>query len=579
MNILGISCFYHDSAAALVSDGVLIAAAMEERFTGIKHDPSFPKNSISFCLESLNKGMLEIDAVVFYEKPWSKFDRILSSYMQTAPFSYTAFRKAVPLWLKERLWIPNLIRKETGFKGAIYFTEHHQAHAAGAFFSSPFKSAALLTIDGVGEWATAALGRGIDNKVNISQVMHYPHSLGLLYSAITYFLGFRVNSAEYKVMGLAPYGEPAYADLFRQELVKINDDGSIFLNMKYFEFHRGLTMTGKRLEKLLGRPRRLPETELTASDKNIAASIQAIAEEIIIKMAQHARRLTAEKYLCLSGGVSLNCAAAGKLLRSGIFDDIHIQPASSDSGGAAGAALYLYYALSKAAKKSPASYLELGPAYNNEVIIQYLQSTGLPFRQIDDPSLAEWLAEALFEQKIIGLFTGYMEFGPRALGFRSILASPTDLKMKQKINQAVKFREPFRPFAPVVMEEKAADFFDCDRPSPYMLFNFNVRREKAAIIPAVVHVDNTARLQTVNAGQNRRLYSILSEFEKKSGIPVLLNTSLNLRGYPIARTPEDAVTTFASSGIDILALENMILDKAEIDPERLARYRLRAGTD
>ncbi|MEP0828227.1 MAG: hypothetical protein HRF51_06865, partial [bacterium] len=319
MNILGISCFYHDSAAALVSDGVLVAAAMEERFTGIKHDPSLPKNSISFCLESLNKGMSAIDAVVFYEKPWSKFDRILSSYMQTAPFSYTAFRKAVPLWLKERLWIPNLIRKETGFKGAIYFTEHHQAHAAGAFFSSPFKSAALLTIDGVGEWATASVGIGIDNKVNILQVMHYPHSLGLLYSAITYFLGFRVNSAEYKVMGLAPYGEPAYVDLFRQELVKINDDGSIFLNMKYFEFHRGLTMTGKRLERLLGRPRRLPETELTASDKNIAASIQAIAEEVVIKMAQHAKRLTAEKYLCLSGGVSLNCAAAGKLLKSGIF--------------------------------------------------------------------------------------------------------------------------------------------------------------------------------------------------------------------------------------------------------------------
>jgi carbamoyltransferase len=579
MNILGISCFYHDSAAALVSDGVLVAAAMEERFTGIKHDPSLPKNSISFCLESLNKGMSAIDAVVFYEKPWSKFDRILSSYMQTAPFSYTAFRKAVPLWLKERLWIPNLIRKETGFKGAIYFTEHHQAHAAGAFFSSPFKSAALLTIDGVGEWATASVGIGIDNKVNILQVMHYPHSLGLLYSAITYFLGFRVNSAEYKVMGLAPYGEPAYVDLFRQELVKINDDGSIFLNMKYFEFHRGLTMTGKRLERLLGRPRRLPETELTASDKNIAASIQAIAEEVVIKMAQHAKRLTAEKYLCLSGGVSLNCAAAGKLLKSGIFDDIYIQPAASDSGGAAGAALYLYYALSKSARKSSASYLELGPVYNNEAILQYLQSTGLPFRQIDDHRLAEWLAEALFEQKIIGLFTGHMEFGPRALGFRSILASPTDLKMKQKINQAVKFREPFRPFAPVVMEEKAADFFDCDRPSPYMLFNFNVRRGKAASIPAVVHVDNTARLQTVNAGQNRRLYSILSAFEKKSGIPVLLNTSLNLRGYPMARTPEDAVKTFASSGIDILALENLILDKAEIAPGRLARYRVRAGTD
>ncbi len=579
MNILGISCFYHDSAAALVTDGVLIAAAMEERFTGIKHDPSFPKISINFCLESVNKGISDIDAVVFYEKPWIKFDRILSSYMQTAPLSYGAFLMAVPLWLKEKLWIPNLIKKETGFKGTIYFTEHHQAHAAGAFFSSPYQSAAILTIDGVGEWAAASVGRGANNEIIISNVLHYPHSLGLLYSAITYFLGFKVNSAEYKVMGLAPYGEPSYVDLFKRKMVKINEDGSLFLNMKYFEFHRGLTMTGKRLEKLLGRPRRLPEAEITASDKNIAASIQAIAEEVILKMAQFARELSGEKKLCLSGGVSLNCAAAGKLLRAGIFEDIFIQPAASDSGGAAGAALYLYYALCGAAKKSPPSYHELGPSYNNEEIAEFLQSCGLPLRQFDDKTLAEQLARLLFEQKIVGLFTDSMEFGPRALGFRSILASPTDPQMKQKINQAVKFREPFRPFAPAVLEERVGDFFECDRSSPYMLFNFKVRKEKAASIPAVVHIDNTARLQTVNAGQNRRLYSILSEYEKLSGIPVLLNTSLNLRGYPIARTPEDALKTFASSGIDILALENMVLDKAEIDPQRLARFQVAVGTD
>jgi carbamoyltransferase len=579
MNILGISCFYHDSAAALVSDGLLIAAALEERFTGRKHDSEFPIKAIKFCLEKEHLKIQDIDCIVFYDKPFTKFDRILNSYIQTAPKSYAAFRKAIPVWLKQKLWLPSIIKKELHYNGPIYFLEHHLSHASGAFFTSPFDSAAVLTIDGVGEWATASIGRGTDSRVEIYKVMNYPHSVGLLYSAFTYFLGFQVNSAEYKVMGLAPYGQPVDADLIRQEIVRIFDDGSIRLNMKYFNYHYGLTMTGNSLEKLLGRQRRLPETELTDSDRDLAASIQEVTEEIIFKMARYSRRITGERNLCLSGGVALNCTAAGKLLESKLFENIHIQPASSDSGGAVGAALYMYYSLTNGRKINSQPYFTLGPEYGNVEIEYFLNQIKAPFRYFSDDHLAHYAAEQLSRGKIVGLFNGPMEFGPRALGFRSILASPVAIEMKSKINLAVKFREPFRPFAPAVLEEKASEYFTCDRPSPYMLFNFDVRPEKRSAIPAVTHVDGTARIQTVNQAQNPLFYAILKEFEKLTGLPVLLNTSFNLRGHPIVRTPKEALATFVSSGIDILIMANCVMDKKGFDPGLFEEYKIDAGRD
>lgn len=572
MNILGISCFYHDSAAALVKDGILSAAALEERFTGIKHDSEFPGEAVAFCLEKGNLTIDDIDYIVFYDKPFTKFDRILNSYLQTIPKSYKAFRLAIPIWLRQKLWLPQIIKKELNYRGKILFIHHHLSHAAGAYYSSPFDNSAILTIDGVGEWATASIGKGAGNRIELHRVMNYPHSVGLLYSAFTYFLGFRVNSAEYKVMGLAPYGKPVYANVIKDEIVRIFDDGSIHLNLKYFNYHHGLQMTGRRLEKMFGRLRRPPESELTDSDRDIAASIQEITEDIIFKMARHARDITGEKNLCLSGGVALNCAAAGKLLQSGMYDRIHIQPASSDSGGAAGAALYAYYSITDAKKASDQPYFKVGQSFPSDQIKNFLTNSEIQYSFMTDDLLPKYVAEQLAGGKIVALFHGSMEFGPRALGFRSILADPRDPRMKIRINEVVKFREAFRPFAPAVPAEKAADYFDTTTASPYMLFNFDVRNKMHSIIPAVTHVDGSARIQTVEKNDNRRLYDILQEFEKLSGVPVLLNTSFNLRGRPIVRTPEDAFSTFISSGIDILVMENYVIDKTEIDADKFAKF-------
>ncbi|MEW5922529.1 MAG: carbamoyltransferase [Candidatus Zixiibacteriota bacterium] len=579
MKILGISCFYHDAAAALVIDGNLAAAALEERFTGIKHDADLPRNAIDFCLNKASATIDDLDYIIFYDKPFTKFDRILAGYIQTVPGSYPAFRKAVPVWLRKKLWLPQILKREFGFQGKVLFIEHHLSHAAGAYFSSPFDHAAILTIDGVGEWATASIGKGDGNKIEITKTMNYPHSVGLLYSAFTYFLGFEVNSAEYKIMGLAPYGNPKYVDLIKNKIVRIYEDGSIHLNMKYFKYHYGLAMTGKKFERLFGRPRRSPDSELTDSDRDIAASIQNVIEEIIFNMARCTQKLTNESRLCLSGGVALNCAAAGKLLQSGLYDDIYIQPASSDAGGAVGAALYAHYSLTGTCEKIGQPYFSLGPSYPASEIENILQEMDAPYKSINENELPRLIAEYLAEGKIVAVFHGPMEFGPRALGFRSILADSRKAEMKERINKAVKFREPFRPFAPAVLDEKAADYFEKVRKSPYMLFNFEVRPEKRSEIPAVTHIDGTARIQTVNRDDNRMLYDILTEFEKLTETAVLLNTSFNLRGHPIVLSPRDAFKTFISSGIDILVLENHIIDKKDIPSGQFSDFKIAAGHD
>ncbi len=579
MYILGISCFYHDSAAALVKDGTVIAGSAEERFSGNKHDSGFPNGSVAFCLEKAGIEIAQVDYIVFYDKPFAKFDRILSSYLETVPRSYPAFRRAIPLWLKEKLWLPHIIKKELQYDGRILFVDHHLSHAAGAYLSSPYDSAAILTIDGVGEWATATIGTGDNNEIELLRTMNYPHSLGLLYSAFTYFLGFQVNSSEYKVMGLAPYGNPQYAELIEKELVQINDDGSIFLNMKYFNFHRGLTMTGKKFGRLFWTKRREPEEELNDIHRDIAASIQAITEKIIFKMAEHTKKLTGRENLCLSGGVALNCAAAGKLLSSGMFKDIYIQPSATDSGGAVGAALYVYYGLHAENKRTEQSYLSLGPSYAPDEVARFLEDHRIPHKRPDQNEITRHIAASIDGGKIAAVYRGPMEFGPRALGFRSILADPRNPEMKAKINAAVKFREPFRPFAPIVLEEKAGEYFECDRPSPYMLFNFRVRPQKRSTIPAVTHVDGTSRIQTVNPDQNRPVYNILKEFENLTGVPVLLNTSFNLRGHSIARTPSDAFATFVSSGIDVLVMEDCLIDKDEINSGDYPDFLIESGKD
>ncbi len=579
MNILGISCYYHDSAAALVKDGWLVAAAAEERFTGTKHDSGFPNGAVNFCLEKADLSIDEIDCIVFYDKPFTKFDRILNSYLQTAPISYAAFRKAMPVWLREKLWLPQTIRKKLNYEKDVFFIEHHLSHAAGAYYCSPFEKAAVLTVDGVGEWATASIGKGYGNKIEISKTMNYPHSVGLLYSAFTYFLGFQVNSAEYKVMGLAPYGQPVYADLIKNKIVRIFDDGSIHLNMKYFNYHYGLKMTGKRFEKLFGRPRRQPETELTDSDRDIAASIQQVTEEIIFKMAEYAKESTSMTDLCLSGGVALNCAAAGKLLQSGLFDNIYIQAGSSDAGGAIGAALYMHYSFTDSQKIKNQPFFTLGPAYNAKQVRKFLDGNHIPYREMVPDDISGYIAGKLADGKILALFNGPMEFGPRALGFRSILADPRDAEMKTKINRAVKFREPFRPFAPVVIKENVTEYFREATESPYMLFNFDVVKEKQSIIPAVTHFDGTARIQTVNSKDNELLYKILTEFEKLTGVPVLLNTSFNLRGRPIVRTPEEAFATFISSGIDALVLQGYLVEKSGLELDKFEKFKISSRID
>jgi carbamoyltransferase len=524
--------------------------------------------------------MEDIDYIVFYDKPVTKFDRILTGYMATPVRSYRAFLAAMPVWLRRKLWVDPIFHKELGYEGSTLFIPHHLSHAAGAFYTSPFDKAAILTVDGVGEWATAAYGIGDSEGVRLIAEMQYPHSVGLLYSAFTYYLAMRVNSSEYKVMGLAPYGKPKYAELITDKLVKIHEDGSIHLNMDYFTFHHGLSMTGPKFEKLFGQPRRSPDSELEPFHEDIAASIQAVTETILIKMARHVRRETGMDRLCLSGGVALNCKANHELCKEGIFSDIYVQPASGDAGGAVGAALYACHRLKlKGGKKQRQPFFTLGPEYTDDQVRAFLDSESIPYLADHSDRLATRLAAEIDNGNIVAVFQGAMEFGPRALGFRSILADPRNRFMKEKINAAVKYRESFRPFAPAVMVEHASEYFDCPGASPYMVFNYQVNPDKRSILPAVTHVDNSARIQTVSREDNSFFYKLIEEFKGVTGVPVLLNTSFNLRGHPIVNSPRDALATFCSGGIDFLLMGSFLIDKNQLSEALIDRYKLETGYD
>lgn len=592
MNILGISAFYHDSAAALIRDGEIIAAAQEERFTRVKHDARFPGDAVAYCLRAGDVGATGIDAIAFYEKPITRFIRLIKTYSAISPRGFQSFRTALPQWLRTKLWIPYEIERNLerlGYKTPpdLYFTEHHESHAASAFYPSPFHSAAVLTMDGVGEWATASIGRGTGNRLEIHQEMRFPHSVGLLYSAFTDFCGFRVNSGEYKLMGLAPYGKPIYVSAITQNLVDIHDDGSIELNLEYFDFLGGLTMTSKRFVDLFGGPARLPESDITQREMDIARSIQDVTEEIVLRMATTAARATGEKNLCLAGGVALNSVANGRLLREGPFDDLWIQPAAGDAGGALGAALYTWYQTigsPRCAGRDRMHGAYLGPDFPASQISEYLSARGYPFETFPDTEgRARMIAELLAEGNVVGLFHGRMEFGPRALGNRSILGDARSPAMQSVMNLKIKYRESFRPFAPSVLEERAQDFFDLDVPSPYMLLVSPVREEirtvsrdnhrsddirdevnrVRSVIPAVTHIDYSARVQTVSQESNPFFHAILSAFEELTGCPVVVNTSFNIRGEPIVCTPADAYRCFMNTEMDYLILEDHLLDKRQ----------------
>ncbi len=587
MKILGISAFYHDSAACLVEDGDIKAAAQEERFTRKKHDFDFPYNAIAYCLKEGEVEGRELDYVAFYDKSLIKFERILESYLAYSPVGIRSFLKAMPVWLKQKLWLPDLIRKGLGgYEGKILFPEHHESHAASAFFPSPFSEAAFLTLDGVGEWTTTTYGIGRDNKIEILAEINYPHSLGLLYSAFTYYLGFRVNSGEYKVMGLAPYGEPGYVDLIKRELIDIRKDGSFRLNMKYFNYCAGLTMTNRRFDQLFGGAPRKPESQITQKDMDIARSIQVVTEEIMLKAARYVHKVTGMKSLCLAGGVALNCVGNGRILREGPFEDIWIQPAAGDAGGALGAALYVWYQylgnsrrLGERKDFQKASYL--GPGFSDEEIENYLTSRGIPYQKLDQDEIPRVVAKLIADEKVVGWFQGRMEFGPRALGSRSILGDARSSEMQLVMNLKIKFRESFRPFAPTVIKERASDYFEIDRESPYMLLvapvRGEVRRELTgeekrrtgmdrlyiirSEIPAVTHLDCSARLQTVSRDDNPLYYELLREFDRLTGCPVVVNTSFNVRGEPIVCSPEHAYICFMRTGMDCLAMGSYLLDK------------------
>ncbi|NQT06419.1 MAG: carbamoyltransferase [Candidatus Omnitrophica bacterium] len=563
MNILGISAYYHDSAAALIKDGKVVAAAQEERFTRKKHDFGFPKNAVDYCLKAGGIEVSDLDHVGFYDKPLLKFERILSTYIATFPRSFPSFFKAMPMWLHEKLWVPQLIKEKLGFKKEIFFIEHHLSHASSAFLASPFAEAAILTIDGVGEWTTAAYGVGKGNDIDILKEIRFPHSLGLLYNAFTYYLGFKVNNDEYKVMGLAPYGEPVYYDLIMDNLISVKADGSFRMNMKYFAYDYGLRMTNRNFDSLFGGPRRSPESELTQKDKNLAASIQKVTEEIVLRMANHIHKETGQKKLCMAGGVALNCVANGRILRETPFEDVFIQPAAGDAGCAIGVASYIYYTLLKNKRTKDAfKNAYLGPDYS-DTVKDYLVSNNIEFEEFNKDDLVKKVTQILRKKKVVGWLQGKMEFGPRALGSRSILADPTNPDAKYTVNSKIKFREEFRPFAPTVLLDKAKDFFELDKPSPFMLLVAQVKKDKR-FIPAVTHVNGSARIQTITKEDHPIYYDLINEFYKQSGCPILLNTSFNLRGEPIVCTPHDAYLCFMRSGIDYLVMGNFLLDKTRM---------------
>lgn len=591
MNILGISAFYHDSAASLVQNGNIVAAAQEERFTRKKHDHSFPINSINYCLEEGKIKSTDLDFVVFYDKPFLKFERILETYLAFAPLGIKSFIKAVPLWVKQKLWMKELINRELNHKGKILFLEHHESHAASAFFPSPFQDAAILTMDGVGEWATTSYGVGRGNKIELYKEIHFPHSLGLLYSAFTFYTGFKVNSGEYKVMGLAPYGEPKYKKLIFQELIDLKEDGSFKLNMDYFDYCAGLNMINKKFEKLFGGPPRKPESKLTQRDIDLARSIQEVTEEIMLKMAKQVYKETKLSDLCLSGGVVLNCVGNGRILKEGSFKNIWIQPAAGDAGSALGAALFVWYqylgnSRNVDGKRDLQKGSYLGPSYSNDYILSFLKKNNISYIQLKDEEIPDKIANLIANEKVIGWFQGRMEFGPRALGARSIIGDARSPTMRAQMNLKIKFRESFRPFAPSVLKEKAQEYFDLNSESPYMLLVAPVKNELRkemtngeeklfgidklnivrSTIPAVTHVDYSARVQTVDKKDNDLYHKMISRFNEKYGTAVIINTSFNVRGEPIVCTPEQAYLCFMRTNIDYLIIGNFLLDKKEQEP-------------
>jgi carbamoyltransferase len=588
--ILGISAFYHDSAAALVVDGKIVAAAQEERFTRKKHDPGFPARAIAYCLGAAGLKPEDIDYVGFYDKPLLKFERLLETYLSYAPAGFRSFLMSMPVWLKQKLYLRREIRQGLGgaYRKSCVFTEHHESHAASAFFPSPFEEAAILTLDGVGEWATASFGTGRGNRIHLTHELRFPHSLGLLYSAFTYYTGFRVNSGEYKLMGLAPYGEPTYADRIREKLLDLKDDGSFRMDMSYFNYCQGLTMTGPKFHDLFGGPPRRPETPISQREMDIAASIQVVTEEIMLRCARHVQRLTGMRNLCLAGGVALNCVGNGKILRDGPFDEIWIQPAAGDAGGALGVALFIWHQLLGGPRTTNAFDSQtgslLGPRFEAPEIRAFLDRVGASYEHIaDEDALCDRVAGLMAEEKVVGWLQGRMEFGPRALGSRSIIGDARSEKMQTVMNVKIKFRESFRPFAPSVLQERASEYFDM-RPSdhsPYMLLVAPVRdgkrlpvdgqmRElhgleklkfKRSIVPAITHVDYSARVQTVDGQRHGRYYKLLRKFDSKTGCPVIINTSFNVRGEPIVCSPEHAFRCFMATNMDVLVLENFVLLK------------------
>jgi carbamoyltransferase len=563
VNVLGLSCFYHDSAAALLRDGVVVAAAQEERFTRKKHDSNFPSRAVKYVLREAGIAPEELDAVGFYDKPLLKFERMLSTYVATFPRSFSSFRAAIPIWLHEKLWVPSLIRKELKpYKGPILFAEHHMSHAASAFLVSPFEEAAILTVDGVGEWATASYGIGRGTDITLFKELFFPHSVGLLYSAFTYYLGFKVNSAEYKVMGLAPYGKPVHFDRIMKEMVHLNDDGSFKLNMDYFAYDYGLTMTNGRFNDFFGGPPRKPETRMAEREFDIAASVQKACEEIVLSQVRYIHKETGLTRLCMAGGVALNCVANGRVIRETPMKELFVQPAAGDAGGAVGVAHYLYNTLEKKPRGPAWNHAYLGPAFSDKEIGDYLDSHQAPYRRLSDAELVEATAKVIAEGNVVGWFQGRMEFGPRALGGRSILADPRDPKMRDTLNMKIKFREGFRPFAPSTLADKSSEWFEIDCESPYMLLVAPVRESKR-VIPAVTHVDYSARIQSVTREQNPLYYDLIAAFDRLTGVPVIINTSFNVRGEPIVCTPHDAYVCFMRTNMDHLVLGHYILDKKE----------------
>jgi len=589
--ILGISAFYHDSAACLIKDGEIIAAAQEERFSRKKHDPNFPAKAAKFCLDYAGIKANDLQLIAFYDKPFIKFERILETYLAYAPIGIRSFLKAMPLWVKQKLWIKEIIKKELNFRGQIIFPEHHQSHAASAFFPSPFDHAAILTADGVGEWTTTSFGVGSSNKIKLIADIKFPHSLGLLYSAFTYFTGFKVNSGEYKLMGLAPYGRPRYVKLILDKLIDLKEDGSFKLNMEYFNFAAGLTMTNKKFNELINARPRKPESKLTQKYMDLAASIQKVTEEIMLRMARHVRKETGEKYLTLAGGVALNCVANGKILKEGIFEDIWIQPAAGDAGGALGAALFAWhdYLGNNRQTNGESDFQKgsyLGPEFSDDEIKNFLDELKIEYKKLKKEQITDITADLIADGNVVGWFQGRMEFGPRALGNRSILGDARSVEMQSKMNLKIKFRESFRPFAPSVLEEKVSDYFELDRPSPYMLLVADVRKERRIApskssenlqgiekiniprsdIPAVTHVDYSARIQTVRQETNPLYYKLLSDFYRKHDCAVIVNTSFNVRGEPIVCTPREAYNCFMRTEMDYLLIGSFLLDKKDQKP-------------